>query len=99
MDKLRRKEEKKQRRGSGHDKQLDFGAEFFSSLLQASERKSPFDNMIGTGQELTSSSVTSLPQGTTRSVHKGYEEVKVPPSPTAAMKVDERLVFSKLLRI
>lgn len=97
MDRLRRKEEKKQRRGSGHEKQLDFGADFFSSLLQASERKSPFDNMIGTGQELTSSSATSLPQGTTRSIHKGYEEVKVPPSPTAAMKADERLIEIKEL--
>lgn len=62
----------------------------FSSLLEASERKSPFDDLIGSGQG--SLAVTALPQGTVRKHFKGYEEVIIPPTPTAQMKPGEKLV-------
>lgn len=62
----------------------------FSSLVHASEKKSPFDDLIGTGQHLLA--VRDLPQGTLRKHHKGYEEVIIPPTPTAEMKAGEKLV-------
>lgn len=61
----------------------------FSSLLQASEKRSPFDDLIGSGE---GSAATALPQGTVRKHYKGYEEVIIPPTPTAPMKPGEKLV-------
>lgn len=66
----------------------------FSSLLQASENKSPFDDMIGSGQGSHSPAVSALPQGTVRKHFKGYEEVIVPPTAAAQMKPGEKLVRS-----
>ncbi|MQL70665.1 hypothetical protein Taro_003023 [Colocasia esculenta] len=91
IDKLRRKEEKRHKRGADHANVHDLGAESFFSLLQASERKQLFDDIIGTGQGSNSVPITALPQGTTRSHHSGYEEVRVPPTPTAPMRPDEKL--------
>ena len=65
----------------------------FSSLLEASEWKSPFDDLIGSGQGPNSLAVTALPQGTIRKHFKGYEEVIIPPTPTAQMKPGENLVL------
>lgn len=87
IDKLRRKEEKRVRRG-------EYGAEGvlssvnFASLLQASEKKAIFDDIIGSGDSI----ITGLPKGTIRTTNKGYEEVKIPPTPTAEMKPGEKLV-------
>lgn len=64
----------------------------FSSLLQASEKKQPFDDLIGSAQGSNSFSVTALPQGTVRKYFKGYEEVRIPPTPTAQLKPGEKLV-------
>jgi activating signal cointegrator complex subunit 3 len=91
LDKIRRKEEKRGKRGvdTGNG---DIGVDDFSSLLLASERKQPFDDVIGTGEGADSFTVTSLPQGTTRKHMKGYEEVKIPPTPTASLKPNEKLV-------
>lgn len=63
----------------------------FSSLLQASERKNLVDGMIGTGDRAIA--VNALPEGTIKKYCKGYEEVIVPPKPTAPMKPGERLVY------
>ncbi|XP_068653743.1 DExH-box ATP-dependent RNA helicase DExH14 isoform X1 [Aristolochia californica] len=93
IEKLRRKEEKRHKRGSEHGFELDILAGNFSSLLLASEKKSAFDDMIGDG----SFSVTALPQGTVRKHFKGYEEVRIPPMPTAEMKPGERLIEIKEL--
>ncbi|KAK3147995.1 hypothetical protein QOZ80_3BG0289310 [Eleusine coracana subsp. coracana] len=90
LDKIRRKEEKRAKRGADTGTN-DIGVDDFSSLLLASERKQPFDDVIGTG-ERGDSLVTSLPQGTTRKHMKGYEEVKIPPTPTASLKPDEKLI-------
>ncbi|KAK3150861.1 hypothetical protein QOZ80_3AG0238710 [Eleusine coracana subsp. coracana] len=90
LDKIRRKEEKRAKRGADTGTN-DIGVDDFSSLLLASERKQPFDDAIGTG-ERGDSLVTSLPQGTTRKHMKGYEEVKIPPTPTASLKPDEKLI-------
>ncbi|CAL4929780.1 unnamed protein product [Urochloa decumbens] len=91
LDKIRRKEEKRNKRGvdTGNS---DIGVDDFSSLLLASERKQPFDDVIGTGEGADSFTVTSLPQGTTRKHMKGYEEVKIPPTPTASLKPNEKLI-------
>ncbi|CAN6469997.1 unnamed protein product [Victoria cruziana] len=93
IDKLRRKEEKKQKRSSEHGAEGDLftGVGSFSSLLQASEKKLPCDDFVGTGED-NILPITALPQGTTRSYCKGYEEVMIPPSPTAHMKPGERLI-------
>jgi activating signal cointegrator complex subunit 3 len=65
----------------------------FYSLLQASEKKNLFDDLIGSGPGPYSlAAVTALPQGTVRKHYKGYEEVIIPPTPTAEMKPGERLV-------
>ncbi|XP_078430191.1 U5 small nuclear ribonucleoprotein helicase isoform X2 [Wolffia australiana] len=92
LDKLRRKEEKRQKRVgvSGSESYLFEGD--FVSLLQASERKQPFDDIIGTGHGAAEFAVTSLPLGTTRRHYSGYEEVKIPPTPTAPLKPNERLI-------
>uniref|UniRef100_A0A1D1YQG8 RNA helicase n=1 Tax=Anthurium amnicola TaxID=1678845 RepID=A0A1D1YQG8_9ARAE len=92
IDKLRRKEEKRHKRGPDYGNEHDFAAESFLSLLQASERKELFDDMIGTGHGSNPLPITALPQGTTRSHHSGYEEVRIPPTPTAPMKPDEKLI-------
>ncbi|KAI4335915.1 hypothetical protein L6164_014511 [Bauhinia variegata] len=92
IDKLRRKEEKRNRRGTEYVGDGDLSATDFSSLLQASERKNLFDDMIGSGDRTQSIAVTALPQGTVRKYLKGYEEVIIPPTPTAPMKPGERLI-------
>lgn len=94
IDKLRRKEEKKHKRGTDHGVDNDLSAMDFYSLLQASEKKSPFNDLIGTGDRLNTIAATALPQGTVRKHHKGYEEVIIPPTPTAPMKPGEKLVNS-----
>ncbi|OQU93017.1 hypothetical protein SORBI_3001G457800 [Sorghum bicolor] len=91
LDKIRRKEEKRSKRGADSGNS-DIGVDDFSSLLLASERKKPFDDVIGTGEGSDSFTVTSLPQGTTRKHMKGYEEVKIPPTPTASLKPNEKLI-------
>ncbi|KAM3314918.1 hypothetical protein ACQJBY_033591 [Aegilops geniculata] len=91
LDKIKRKEGRRAKRGAENGMN-DFGADDFSSLLQASERKQPFDDMIGTGEGESSFQVTSLPQGTTRKHMKGYEEVKIPPTPTAPLVPNEKLI-------
>ncbi|KAK1375929.1 DEAD domain-containing protein [Heracleum sosnowskyi] len=94
-DKLRRKEgKKKQRRGTDQGNDNELSSMSFSSLIQASEKKSIFDDLIGTGGE---SSATALPQGTVKKHHKGYEEVTVPPTQTAPMKPGEKLIEIKEL--
>ncbi|KAL5751483.1 hypothetical protein ACOSP7_026086 [Xanthoceras sorbifolium] len=95
IDKLRRKEEKRNRRGTEYGAESDVSATSFSSLLEASERKKPFDDLIGAGQG--SLAVTALPQGTVRKHHKGYEEVIIPPTPTAQLKPGEKLIEIKEL--
>ncbi|XP_048228570.1 DExH-box ATP-dependent RNA helicase DExH14 isoform X2 [Ricinus communis] len=97
IDKLRRKEEKRHRRGTEHIAENDALAARFSSLLQASERKKPIDDLIGSGSGPQSLSVTALPQGTTRKHHKGYEEVIIPSTPTAQLKPGEKLIEIKEL--
>jgi activating signal cointegrator complex subunit 3 len=91
IDKLRRKEEKRNRRGIEHAGDGDLSTLDFSSLLQASERKNLVDGMIGSGDK--SIAVNALPEGTIRKYRKGYEEVIIPPKPTAPMKPGERLVY------
>ncbi|KAL6580046.1 activating signal cointegrator 1 complex subunit [Orobanche minor] len=93
IDKLRRKEEKKHRRGTDHGIESDLSLFSFSSLLQASEKKSLLDDLVGHG----GGAVTALPQGTVRKHYKGYEEVTVPPTPTAPMKPGEKLIEIKEL--
>ncbi|GMJ00040.1 hypothetical protein like AT5G61140 [Hibiscus trionum] len=96
IDKLRRKEEKRNRRGTEYGAESHMSAASFSSLLQASEKRSPFEDLIGSGQT-TSLAVTALPQGTVRKHFKGYEEVIIPPTPTAQMKPGEKLIEIKEL--
>lgn len=69
----------------------DFSSLTFSSLLQASEKKSLFDDLVGYGDG-PQLAATALPQGTARKHYKGYEEVTVPATPTAPMKPGEKLV-------
>nr|CAD1837931.1 unnamed protein product [Ananas comosus var. bracteatus] len=92
IDKLRRKEDRRNKRGLEYGSMDDFAADSFSSLLLASERKQPFDDLVGTGEGSNSVLVSALPQGTTKKHAKGYEEVIIPPTPTAAMKPDEKLI-------
>ncbi|KAF9624190.1 hypothetical protein IFM89_008128 [Coptis chinensis] len=92
IDKLRRKEEKRHRRGTESVVEHELSSTNFSSLLQASEKKNPFDDLIGSGQGPQSLSVAALPQGTERKHFKGYEEVRIPPTPTAQMKPGEKLI-------
>ncbi|KAK1407351.1 hypothetical protein QVD17_38965 [Tagetes erecta] len=97
FDKLRRKEEKKNKRGADHGFDNDLSAMSFSSLLHASAKKSPFDDLIGHGDGPNTLAATALPQGTTRKHHKGYEEVSIPPTQTAPMKPGEKLIEIKEL--
>ncbi|KAL1337994.1 DExH-box ATP-dependent RNA helicase DExH14 [Arachis hypogaea] len=92
IDKLRRKEEKRNRRGIEYGGDGDLSASDFSSLLQATERKNLFDDLIGSGDKSQSIAVTALPEGTARKHFKGYEEVTIPPKPTAPMKPGEKLI-------
>ncbi|XP_074372527.1 DExH-box ATP-dependent RNA helicase DExH14 isoform X1 [Apium graveolens] len=94
IDKLRRKEGKKQRRGTDQGNDDELSSMSFSSLIQASEKRSIFDDLIGTGGE---SNATALPQGTVKRHHKGYEEVTIPPTQTAPMKPGEKLIEIKEL--
>ncbi|GAA0146069.1 DNA metabolism protein [Lithospermum erythrorhizon] len=89
IDKFRRKEEKKHRRGV----EDEYSSVSFSSLLQASEKKNVFDNVIGRGEAANTLAATALPQGTVRKHHKGYEEVIIPATQTAPMKPGERLAL------
>ncbi|XP_024169344.1 DExH-box ATP-dependent RNA helicase DExH14 [Rosa chinensis] len=89
IDKLRRKEEKRNRRGTEYGTDSDLAAVNFSSLLQASEKKNIFDDLSGLGEGIA---VNALPQGTQRKHHKGYEEVLIPPTPGAQMKPGEKLI-------
>ncbi|KAJ4821369.1 Activating signal cointegrator 1 complex subunit 3 [Rhynchospora pubera] len=97
VDKLRRKEEKRNKRvaETGATDGLAV-ADSFISLLLASERKQPFDDVIGTGEQ-NSLSITALPKGTSRSNYPGYEEVKIPAVLTSAMRSDEKLIEIKEL--
>ncbi|KAM0936672.1 putative DNA helicase [Dioscorea sansibarensis] len=97
IEKLRRKEEKRHKRGGDYGNMHDFSGESFSSLLAASERKQPLDDVMGTGHDSNSSLVSSLPQGTVRLYRKNYEEVRIPPTPTAPMRPDEKLIEIKEL--
>ncbi|THG01810.1 hypothetical protein TEA_006156 [Camellia sinensis var. sinensis] len=97
IDKLRRKEEKRNRRGTNYGVEDNLSGLSFSSLLQASEKKSPFDDLIGSGEGSHPLAATALPQGTVRKHYKGYEEVIIPPTPTAPMKPGENLVEGKAL--
>ncbi|KAG6687042.1 hypothetical protein I3842_11G050800 [Carya illinoinensis] len=97
IDKLRRKEEKRHRRGTEYGAENDLSAADFSSLLQASETKNLLDDLVGSGPGAQSLAVTALPQGTVRKHYKGYEEVIIPPTPTAQMKPGERLIEIKEL--
>ncbi|CAA0836045.1 U5 small nuclear ribonucleoprotein helicase [Striga hermonthica] len=96
IDKLRRKEEKKHRRGTDHGIENDLSSLSFSSLLQASEKKNLLDDLVGHGDG-TQIAVTALPQDTMRKHYKGYEEVTIPPTPTAPMKPGEKLIEIKEL--
>lgn len=100
IGKLRRKEEKRNyKRGSGNtvfgESELEWlsGVGGFSALVNASESRSGiFDNLVGLGDDEGSLAGAALPQGTVRKVLKGYEEVRVPPTPTAPLKPGEHLV-------
>ncbi|XP_047939428.1 DExH-box ATP-dependent RNA helicase DExH14 [Salvia hispanica] len=96
IDKLRRKEEKKSRRGMDHGTENDLSSFSFSSLLQASEKKNILDDLVGHGDG-AQFAATALPQGTVRKHYKGYEEVIVPPTPTAPLKPGEKLIDIKEL--
>ncbi|VFQ81224.1 unnamed protein product [Cuscuta campestris] len=93
LDKLRRKEEKKHRRMVDSGVEDEFSQMSFSSLIQASEKKNIFEDLIGHGEEAT----TALPQGTIWKHYRGYEEVSIPPTLTAPMKPGERLIEIKEL--
>ncbi|XP_075100776.1 DExH-box ATP-dependent RNA helicase DExH14 [Nicotiana tabacum] len=97
IDKLRRKEERKHRRGTNNGVEDDLSAVSFSSLLHASEKKNIFEDLIGHGEGPNTLGPTALPQGTIRKHYKGYEEVIIPPTPTASMKPGERLIEIKEL--
>jgi activating signal cointegrator complex subunit 3 len=88
FDKLRHKEEKKARRRVEQGIEDEYSTVSFSSLLQASEKKGLFDGLIGRGD----AAVTGLPQGSVRKRYEGYEEVSIPPTPTASMKPGEKLI-------
>ncbi|CAK9255752.1 unnamed protein product [Sphagnum jensenii] len=98
IDKLRRKDEKRQARRAGQngegDPELDWlaGVGGFSALVMASERGTGLiSSLVGRGDD-TLVTGAALPQGSIRKVFKGYEEVRVPATPTAALKPGENLV-------
>ncbi|KMS97778.1 hypothetical protein BVRB_5g123420 [Beta vulgaris subsp. vulgaris] len=97
IDKLRRKEEKRHKRGVEHGIEDEFSCTTFSSLLEASEKKNLFDDVLGSGPGPESLAISALPQGTVRKHFKGYEEVIIPAIPTAPMKPGEKLIEIKEL--
>ncbi|XP_074592624.1 DExH-box ATP-dependent RNA helicase DExH14 isoform X2 [Curcuma longa] len=97
MDRLRRKEEKRNKRLGEYGNTLDFPVESFYSLLLASQKKQPLDDFMGIGHGLNSVLISALPEGTIRLHHSGYEEVRIPPTPTAAMRPNEKLIEIKEL--
>lgn len=97
IDKLRRKEERRHKRGMEYGLEDDLSGASFSSLLEASERKNLFDDLIGSGEGTQAITATALPQGTVRKHFKGYEEVNIPPTATAPLKPGEKLMEIKEL--
>ncbi|KAL0692216.1 hypothetical protein Bca4012_059396 [Brassica carinata] len=95
IEKLRRKEEKKNKRSAELGLESEISESNFSYLLEASEKKTGFDDLIGSGE--ANSLTFALPQGTVRKHLKGYEEVFIPPTPTAQMKPGEKLIEIKEL--
>lgn len=100
IDKLRRKEEKRQARrgfaaGGEGDSDLEWlaGVGGFAALIDSGERNvGAINSLIGKGEDVYGISGTALPTGSVRKSFKGYEEVKVPATPGATIKPDERLV-------
>lgn len=97
LDKIRKKEEKKQAKrvanGDG-DAELDWlaGLGGFYALVEASEKGAGvIDNLVGKGDDTLLTGAT-LPQGSIRRVFKGYEEVRVPATPKSEMKPNEKLI-------
>lgn len=90
IEKLRRKEEKKNKRIAELGLESEISEANFSYLLEASEKNTGFDDLIGSGE--ANSLAFALPQGTVRKHLKGYEEVFIPPTPTAQLKPGEKLV-------
>uniref|UniRef100_A0A1J3K0M4 RNA helicase n=1 Tax=Noccaea caerulescens TaxID=107243 RepID=A0A1J3K0M4_NOCCA len=95
IEKLRRKEEKKNKRSAELGLESEISEANFSYLLAASEKKTAFEDLIGSGE--ANSLAVALPQGTVRKHLKGYEEVYIPPTPTAQMKPGEKLIEIKEL--
>ncbi|KAF2598132.1 hypothetical protein F2Q68_00012454 [Brassica cretica] len=95
IEKLRRKEEKKNKRSAELGLESEISEANFSYLLEASEKNSGFDDLIGSGE--ANSLAFALPQGTVRKHLKGYEEVFIPPTPTAQLKPGEKLIEIKEL--
>lgn len=102
LDKLRRKEEKRQAR-AGHaagktESDWDWlaGAGGFGALLDVGlGARGVIDSLVGRGEDGFGSmgvNARALPKGTARKTFKGYEEVHVPATPTAEMLPQERLV-------
>lgn len=98
LDKLRKKEEKKQAKrvaNGDSDAALEWlsGLGGFYALVEASEKGSGvIDGLVGKGDD-TLLTGAILPQGSIRKVFKGYEEVRVPAIVTAALKPNEKLVI------
>ncbi|GKC89958.1 hypothetical protein Tco_1150607 [Tanacetum coccineum] len=92
-------EEKKQKHRTDPGFDSDLSLTSFSSLLHASAKRIPFNDLIRHGEGSNTSTVTALPQGTTRKHHKGYEEVSIPPTQTAPMKPGEKLVLTFIASI
>ncbi|GBG84220.1 hypothetical protein CBR_g38192 [Chara braunii] len=98
LDKIRRKEGRRQAKKGGITVDPELGWLFraggFQALVSAEERKEDIiDRAIGTGDGAAGSTGgTGLPSGSSRKVFKGYEEVHVPPAPVVPMKAEEKLV-------
>ncbi|KAL5705274.1 DNA helicase [Ranunculus cassubicifolius] len=90
VERFRRKEGRRNRRGVEQEAEHELSSISFWSLVEASENRSMFDEIIGTGE--ASLSITALPHGTVKKHYKGYEEVKIPPTPTSEMNPGEKLV-------
>eukprot|EP00897_Mesotaenium_endlicherianum_P001872 jgi/Mesen1/1712/ME000138S00568 len=105
MEKLKKKEDKRMARarasssasagaGTAMDSDLELlqGWGGFASLVAAAESKKAgvVESLVGMGDEHLG--LRALPAGTKRKTFKGYEEVHVPPMPTASLRPDERLI-------
>ncbi|EFJ28836.1 hypothetical protein SELMODRAFT_410613 [Selaginella moellendorffii] len=91
IDKLRRKEEKRHGK-RGEESELDWTGGF-SAVVDASERPDEgIEGLVGKGDGFTGMTGASLPPGSVKKVFKGYEEVRVPPTPTSSLKPGEFLV-------